>query len=323
MTKTMFNETEYVFKVKGHFTELPNIVFDLGLTYTAIGVYAKICKTRNIKGWKIYQEALKDEVNGDTKVRNAMKELIKVGLVTKEQLRDAQGHICGVKYVVYDIPQNVEYNIPKEDIEEEEQEIKEIINNVQEDKDIDNISNNPTFENQRMDNKQQKTKNIKNKDIKNKDIYSTVEMDKPFDEEEEHRLPSFEEICNQHIAGYDIEEEEEDDVCSSTKEGKAFQNIEDIESKTNLVLTSAQEKIVSNWDNVRLNKSIIIFNEQDGVFFKLLNKIYRDDRNFIKHTTFSSKGKKSKHANFTEREYDCEKLEKYLLGEITYEEFDC
>ena len=58
-------------------------------------------------------------------------------------------------------------------------------------------------------------------------------------------------------------------------------NKELIETKTHLVLET-KNKIykVSKWDKARLEKTIEIFKKQDGQYFALLEKIYKDDKNF-------------------------------------------
>lgn len=68
-------------------------------------------------------------------------------------------------------------------------------------------------------------------------------------------------------------------------------NKELIESKTHLILDSKYKKDkVINWKKDRLEKSINIFLEQKGTYFSLLEKIYKDDKNFIEE--FYTEGKK-------------------------------
>ena len=59
-------------------------------------------------------------------------------------------------------------------------------------------------------------------------------------------------------------------------------NKELIESKTHLKLSNNMKKIVSPWDKERLSISIEIFTEKQGKYFSLLQKIYKDDGNFVK-----------------------------------------
>lgn len=58
-----------------------------------------------------------------------------------------------------------------------------------------------------------------------------------------------------------------------------------IESNTHLLLDSEnKQKKVSNWKKDRLLKAIDLFKERDGQYFSLLEKIYKDDRNFVPET---------------------------------------
>ena len=72
-----------------------------------------------------------------------------------------------------------------------------------------------------------------------------------------------------------------------------------IEEMTNIKLTPYQIKLTKSWEHSRLIKSLNIFNEQNGVYFSLLRKIYYDANNFI-----NTKEKKNSFDNFTGREYD-------------------
>lgn len=94
-----------------------------------------------------------------------------------------------------------------------------------------------------------------------------------------------------------------------------------IENNTHLILTNNQVKKVQNWDIIRLRKAIEIFKEQQGEYFALLEKIYLDNGNFVPKTnkisnttTYSNSKHSSTFTNFTQREYDYDKLEKQLLG---------
>lgn len=59
-------------------------------------------------------------------------------------------------------------------------------------------------------------------------------------------------------------------------------NINLIENKTHLKAMSKNMKNkVSKWDTERLEKAIDIFINQEGIYFSLLEKIYKDDRNFV------------------------------------------
>ncbi|MDB8790391.1 hypothetical protein PN398_06640 [Romboutsia sp. 1001216sp1] len=75
---------------------------------------------------------------------------------------------------------------------------------------------------------------------------------------------------------------------TSKKKSKDFssdnknENIVLIESKTHLKLDSKYKiNKVSKWDIERLTKAIGIFIEKEGQYFSLLEKIYKDDKNFV------------------------------------------
>jgi hypothetical protein len=84
------------------------------------------------------------------------------------------------------------------------------------------------------------------------------------------------------------------------------------------------KKIVSTWDKERLSTSIEIFNEKQGQYFSLLQKIYKDDGNFVKTSKDSiSESKKfipgagvktrfHENCNQTFDKYTPEELEKLL-----------
>ena len=100
-------------------------------------------------------------------------------------------------------------------------------------------------------------------------------------------------------------------ACSDIKENaKTFNQVEIVEDNTHLILSKNQRSKVLLWDVIRLKKSIEIFKEQQGQYFALLEKIYLDNKNFVP----KSNNKPSNFANFTQREYDYDKLEAQLLG---------
>ena len=75
---------------------------------------------------------------------------------------------------------------------------------------------------------------------------------------------------------------------TSKKKSKDFssdnknENIVLIESKTHLKLDSKYKiNKASKWDIERLTKAIDIFIEKEGQYFSLLEKIYKDDKNFV------------------------------------------
>lgn len=96
-----------------------------------------------------------------------------------------------------------------------------------------------------------------------------------------------------------------------------------IEDNTHLRLSRNQIKRVCDWDKNRLVKAINIFREKRGEYFALLEKIYMDNNNFIHREPSRSiieGNRPSSFANFTQRKYDYDKLEKQLLGWADEEE---
>lgn len=102
-----------------------------------------------------------------------------------------------------------------------------------------------------------------------------------------------------------------------------------IEENTHLLLDSKnKQNKVSGWNKDRLLKSIEIFKEKEGEYFSLLEKIYKDDKNFVPKTDGSSetdnknigifvpsfKTKRNQHncINETFRNYSPEELETLL-----------
>ena len=111
-------------------------------------------------------------------------------------------------------------------------------------------------------------------------------------------------------------------TCSNTNDDILISSnqAEIIENNTHLKLSKNQMLKTLTWDILRLKKAIEIFKEQTGRYFALLEKIYNDNGNFVpkvnriaNNTTYNS-SKHSIFANFKQREYDYDKLEKQLLG---------
>lgn len=101
---TMNNETEFMFDetlTTGFTTVYNEILMDTRLSDSAIGLYCRIIRFRNIPDWKINQSTLEHENNKRTKVEGAMKELVKADYIEKIQLRNEKGQMNGVKYIVY------------------------------------------------------------------------------------------------------------------------------------------------------------------------------------------------------------------------------
>lgn len=166
----MNNESEFIFDdvLESGFTVVPNaILTDDRLTDTAIGLYCRIIRCKNIPSFKIYQSTLINEKNKKTKIANAIKELISTGWIEKQQLRNEKGHLCGVKYKVYSKAQPIENTNVKPKAEKP---ISDKQNSVK-----------PTSDKQTLINKD--NKKIKNK--KNKDLSSSIKERKKDSIEEE------------------------------------------------------------------------------------------------------------------------------------------
>lgn len=116
----MNNTSEFIFDdvLTEGFTVVPNgLLVDVRLLDSAIGLYCRIIRCKNIPGWKIYQSTLMNKSNGETKIRTAMKNLIATGWIEKIQTRNEKGHISGIQYKVFSSSQKIDISIcePKRD----------------------------------------------------------------------------------------------------------------------------------------------------------------------------------------------------------------
>ena len=103
---------------------------------------------------------------------------------------------------------------------------------------------------------------------------------------------------------------------SSSKTNKDHENINLIEQETHLVINSSNKigKVIT-WKYDRLKKAIDIFKKENGKYFTLLEKIYRDDKNFAPEGKGSKANKPlTRFHNITDRtkDYTPEELEKLL-----------
>ena len=94
-------------------------------------------------------------------------------------------------------------------------------------------------------------------------------------------------------------------------------NKELIENNTHLILDSKNKKDkVSKWNKDRLLKAIELFKKKEGTYFSLLEKIYKDDKNFVptNNESFTPKIKTRFHnINETFRNYEPDELERLLI----------
>lgn len=107
MSNTFNNETEFVFSSEfTGFTVIPNhIMNNRSISYKALGIYCQILQYQNAPGHKIYIKSLQAyKKDGKESIASGLNELVKAGYITKEQLRDSNGKMAGVKYTVYANP---------------------------------------------------------------------------------------------------------------------------------------------------------------------------------------------------------------------------
>ncbi|CZR95403.1 MULTISPECIES: hypothetical protein [Clostridioides] len=102
--------------------------------------------------------------------------------------------------------------------------------------------------------------------------------------------------------------------CNYTTQSSAVvnKNKEIIEEKTHLKLSNNMQKKVSAWDENRLLKAVDIFIEKKGEAFSFLEKIYRDNRNFIEKDI--EQVNKTKFHNFDETftQYTTDELDEII-----------
>ena len=116
-------------------------------------------------------------------------------------------------------------------------------------------------------------------------------------------------------------------TCSNSDEKllNSFNAVEVIENNTHLELSRNQISKALSWNIERLRKAIEIFKKQEGKYFALLEKIYKDNGNFAPksnkiESNTNNNTKQSTFANFTQRKYDYDKLEAQLLGWADYDD---
>ena len=95
-------------------------------------------------------------------------------------------------------------------------------------------------------------------------------------------------------------------------------NKELIEFNTHLIIDSSNKKFkISKWKKDRLLKAIDIFKSQEGIYFSLLEKIYKDDKNFTTYENVTTEVKQVKtkfhNINQTYNKYSPDELERLLL----------
>ena len=96
-------------------------------------------------------------------------------------------------------------------------------------------------------------------------------------------------------------------------------NIELIENRTHLkAMSNNMKRKACKWNTERLDKAIDIFISKEGEYFSLLEKIYKDDKNFVPKVNTKSNNNDQKfktrfhNINETFRNYPPEELERLL-----------
>ena len=104
-------------------------------------------------------------------------------------------------------------------------------------------------------------------------------------------------------------------------------NIELIENRTHLkAMSDNMKRKASKWNIERLDKAIDIFISKEGQYFSLLEKIYKDDKNFVPKVNTKSNNDpkfKTRFHNINERynKYEPDELER-LLRESQKDKFE-
>ena len=119
------------------------------------------------------------------------------------------------------------------------------------------------------------------------------------------------------------------DICTTQNKSVVVENknIELIENRTHLkAMSNNMKRKASKWNIERLDKAIDIFISKEGQYFSLLEKIYKDDKNFVPKVNTKSNNDpkfKTRFHNINERynEYEPDELER-LLRESQKDKFE-
>ena len=111
------------------------------------------------------------------------------------------------------------------------------------------------------------------------------------------------------------------DICTTQNKSVVVENknIELIENRTHLkAMSDNMKRKASKWNIERLDKAIDIFISKEGQYFSLLEKIYKDDKNFVPKVNTKSNNDpkfKTRFHNINERynEYEPDELERLLI----------
>ena len=119
------------------------------------------------------------------------------------------------------------------------------------------------------------------------------------------------------------------DICTTQNKSVVVENknIELIENRTHLkAMSDNMKRKASKWNIERLDKAIDIFISKEGQYFSLLEKIYKDNKNFVPKVNTKSNNDpkfKTRFHNINERynEYEPDELER-LLRESQKDKFE-
>lgn len=116
MSKRFNNQTYFQMGTgfEDPFTRVPNIILDeKNISAKALGIYVKIIRFQNSTDHKIYISNLANELKeGKDAIRSAIQELIDLGYIEREILRNEKGHMNGYVYTVHAQPIEKSTNQP-------------------------------------------------------------------------------------------------------------------------------------------------------------------------------------------------------------------
>lgn len=248
------NQTEFILSNDFFgFTTIQNYILDdERVTNNALGLYMRIVRYQNNPNHKIYLKGLITEVNKRTKVTNAMNELIRLGYISREEIRE-KGRFKGYKYKVYMKP----IEVPSPCATKVSTESRKTA--------YGEADNGKTATN--------KYNRVKNK-IGNKS--TTVAADNKTDEVKENKKIV---VVEDAPKVEDVPKEKNEVIAADQEVLKAKDEVaEKIEQETHLKLTACQKKVVSKWELARAAQAIKLFNELEGIYFSLLQKIYKENQ---------------------------------------------
>lgn len=228
-----------------YFTQVSNsLIRDDKISLKAKGLYSLIQSYITIEDFVLYKDFLRSQCKeGRDSFQGAWDELKKNGYLMQYKIKDENGKF------------NYEYDLLDEPI------IKEVVNNTKPKKP-----------------KKTKVKNEKNLPHTEKPIMELPHTGFPHTDFPDTGFPGTEN--RGYINNTNLNNTNLNNTDLNHTDGKLVFNIDLIESNTHLKLTDNMKNKVLSWDKNRLEKSIDIFKNNEGKYFSLLEKIYKDDNNF-------------------------------------------